>query len=482
MQNLRLTPGIFATACVLLGLSADARAQEAPDTDTVLIGSEASTGPFKRVLCPEREFMVGIEGKMAYRLNSVRPICVYIGNDTGQWTGQPHSVADSIGGRDGTDYRSICPVDTVVSGFDGQENTLVDGISLICRRKDGGVDSQHHDTYDLMRAAPEWVGGEYRDFTGGDRCRTYGTAANGVIGESGGTWVHSFGLRCGGGYPTTIPAEVAQPRWPRVTEVPPGGVILNPAITESFDELLAPRLYGITPAGTLTWSRYDGYKDGAAAWTHGEHPIGEDWLSFRHTFSGGNGMIFSVTHAGELLASKFTGGTFGENTWQYTKQLIGTGFDYERVLAAGGGVILAITTGGDMLAWKYQGLEDGANPSAAEPVRIGTGWNIYRKLFSDGEGVLYGIDEAGGLYVYRLANLEDPSAGFRYQNLRIGTGWTFADVTSAGDGRIFAITNEGDVLYYKYDGKDDGAERWSISASLVKSAWTVHSKLFGDIW
>ena len=110
-------------------------------------------------------------------------------------------------------------------------------------------------------------------------------------------------------------------------------------------------IYAITDDHRLLWYRHSAFADGQSAWTPPpaltdaekkagkvDGQIGGGW-DFLHVFSGGNGVIYAITHDHRLLWYRHTGYADGHATWaphlpvpkgQLDGQ-IGGGWDFEQV-------------------------------------------------------------------------------------------------------------------------------------------------------
>jgi hypothetical protein len=56
----------------------------------------------------------------------------------------------------------------------------------------------------------------------------------------------------------------------------------------------------------------------------------------------------------------------------------------------------------------------------------------------------------------------------------VGTGWKVRHVFSGGNGVIYAVTDDGELKWYRHDGRGDGSARWaSPSGKVVGTGWIV---------
>ena len=87
--------------------------------------------------------------------------------------------------------------------------------------------------------------------------------------------------------------------------------------------------------------------------------------------------------------------------------------------------------------------------------------------------MIYAITESGDLLWYRHDGRDDGS--FRWaapEGKKVGTGWNFPQVFSGGGGVIYAVTSNYELLWYRHDGHDDGSFRWAApEGKKVGSGW-----------
>jgi hypothetical protein len=233
-------------------------------------------------------------------------------------------------------------------------------------------------------------------------------------------------------------------------------------------------IYGINPNGDLFYYQYLGMGDGAFSWGKVNVPAGNGW-SFRHVFSGGDGVVFAITDTGDLFYYKYLGVNNGVKAWGKTHVLIGTGWNFAHVFSGGNGMIFAINDAGELFYYKYLGMATGAAGNAAwgkTKVQIGNGWNL-PYVFSGGDGVIFAITDTGDLSYYKYLGMNDGSHSWGKVNMKIGHGWNFRHVFSGGDGVIFASNDAGELFYYKYLGMSTGAEAWGATGKQIGTGWIL---------
>ena len=92
------------------------------------------------------------------------------------------------------------------------------------------------------------------------------------------------------------------------------------------------------------------------------------------------------------------------------------------------------------------------------------GWGGFKHVFHGGKNTIYAVNQEGNLLWYR----HDTAYGVRTQRRRdpdltgprvVGTGWqNFRHVFSAGNGVIYAIDQGGNLLWYKHKQYTDAVE------------------------
>ena len=111
-----------------------------------------------------------------------------------------------------------------------------------------------------------------------------------------------------------------------------------------------------------------------------------------------------------------------------------------------------------------------------------TGWTHVKQIFSGGQGVLYVVTHDGRLLWYKhnryLDPVRAPGTGYLHpypparEALKIqwerswegpkevGTGWNFKHVFSSGEGNVYAVTDDGRLLWYRHLAFEGGGPTW----------------------
>jgi len=153
------------------------------------------------------------------------------------------------------------------------------------------------------------------------------------------------------------------------------------------------------------------------------------------------------------------------------------------------GVIYAESANGDLLWFGHNGRGNGtfnwaSNEGVNAPnsgVPVGAHWNL-KQVFSGGDGIIYAIQDNGDLLWYRHDGRND--ATFRWasnEGKKVGTNWNVKQVFAAGGGVIYAVKDNGDLMWYRHDGRGDGSFKWaSNEGKKVGTNWNVKDVFAGD--
>ena len=215
----------------------------------------------------------------------------------------------------------------------------------------------------------------------------------------------------------------------------------------------------------------------------GPKGVGSGWGDFKHLFSGGNGIVYAITKDGKLLRYKHLDFGIGARSWEDAKE-VGSGWgDFKNVFSPGDGIVYAIRQDGKLLWYKHREARQpdpgyrslGRVRVGGEwegPKEVGHGWGDFKQVFSGGEGVIYAITQGGELWWYKHngaatgAGLEVAGAWEGYKV--VGTGWrNFEKVLSPGEGVIYAMKPTGELLWYKHNGYKDGSVAWQGPAEVA---------------
>jgi hypothetical protein len=218
--------------------------------------------------------------------------------------------------------------------------------------------------------------------------------------------------------------------------------------------------------------------------------------------TGDDRSIYVVTFGGALLWYRDllrdgTNGLDAERGWDPNSgNQIGVGWNgFEHVFAGGGGTIYAILPSGELL-WYRDLLRDGSNGLRGElgwapnsGKQINAGWNGFKHVFCGGDGRIYAIRQTGELLWYR-DQLGDGSNGPNGERgwdpnsaSQIGVGWNaFEHVFSGDNGIIYTIGNA-ELNWYQdllRDGSNgaNGETGWAYSSDVIGDAWGAIQHVF----
>jgi hypothetical protein len=102
-------------------------------------------------------------------------------------------------------------------------------------------------------------------------------------------------------------------------------------------------------------------------------------------------------------------------------------------------------------------------------------------VVADSDGIIYAIRPDGELLWYRHEGRDDGSAEWTEDVGRaVGTGWgDFQQVFPGGDGVIYAIRNDGGLLWYRHEGRDDGSAEWTEGTGRsIGTGWGDFQQVF----
>lgn len=214
-------------------------------------------------------------------------------------------------------------------------------------------------------------------------------------------------------------------------------------------------LFALTRDGVLKWYRHDGFADGSVKWA-GPVDVGTGWNSFQKVFAGGEGVMYGI-------------GADGALRW----------YRYEDAGAAT------------------------RPPRWRGPTVVGSGWGGFVDVFSGGQGVIYAVRQDGALVWYRHVNyatgVDAPAMQARQPGAVslgrvtpgkaiwegpkvVGSGWqNFRKIFSPGDGFIYAINANGEMLWYFHEGFQDGSPKWQGPMKL-NGDWSSYGIAFPLMW
>jgi hypothetical protein len=270
-------------------------------------------------------------------------------------------------------------------------------------------------------------------------------------------------------------------------------------------------MYGVAPNGDLLWYRYLGHgendRSGNTGWApNSGNPIGNGWQNFRQILGCGDGVILAIQQKGDLLWYQYQGNGESDRTgstgwhpnsgnpigngWQDFRQVFVT--PREGMFNSSRLTIYGVAQNGDLLWYSYNGHGEndragsiGWAANSSNP--IGNGWQGFHRIFGCG-GIIFGVQPNGDLlwYSYVGNGVSDRSGSTGWSpnsGNPIGNGWqNFRGLfggsdDSGGFGQvIYAVAQNGDLLWYRYNGHGEsdrsGSTGWSPnSGNPIGNGW-----------
>jgi hypothetical protein len=145
--------------------------------------------------------------------------------------------------------------------------------------------------------------------------------------------------------------------------------------------------------------RHDGWVDGTARFSHEAVRIGRGgWADFRKIFSGGNGTIYGVSPAGDLMFYRHDGWVDGTARFSQEAVRVGRGgwTHFKFISAAGEGVIYAVPPELGLRYYKHDGWVDGSDRFSQAGVALSPAvpWSDFLDFFVATNGVIYAVAPA----------------------------------------------------------------------------------------
>ena len=199
-------------------------------------------------------------------------------------------------------------------------------------------------------------------------------------------------------------------------------------------------------------------------------------------------VVYLIDKNFNLMWYKHTGHLNGSFEWASNNgSKVGTGWQFAQVFQDGDGYLYALKPTGELLWYNHNGFHDGSFKwSQKSGSIVGTGWNTdVKALFSGGEGVIYMVKTNGDLIWYKHLGYRDGSFNWeKNSGKKVGSGWTdFHAAFSGGNGVIYLITNDGNMYWYKHAGFATGADGWFGGRSnKVGVGWNAAKKVFSTGW
>lgn len=197
--------------------------------------------------------------------------------------------------------------------------------------------------------------------------------------------------------------------------------------------------------------------------------------------------IYAVMPSGDLLWNRHEGFAHGSSQWASTNSIkVGTGWDVLQAFSGGDGITYYVLENGDLMWNRHEGRTDGTLRWATpKGVKVGIGWQGAAHVFAGRDGVIYAVYNNGRVTWNRHEGRNDGT--FRWalpSNRNVGNAvnklvfWRAAHVFAGGSpGIIYAIMDDGDLLWFAHYGWEDGTPRWSNGGEgkVVGVGWRVRA-------
>lgn len=204
-------------------------------------------------------------------------------------------------------------------------------------------------------------------------------------------------------------------------------------------------------------------------------------------FGDGDGVIYAMPADGNLRWFMHNGRMTGEVSWANggIPKNVGTGWagSNTKVFSGGDGVIYAIRPNGDLYWYRHNGRFTGVFDWAngGNGVKVASGWQNFVHVFSSGNGVIYALEPNGDLRWYRHDGRLDGSNNWASNSqVVVGSGWDkYQRVFASGDGVIYAIDFSGNLIWYRHDGRLTGTVNWFNNlGTKVGTGWQNLRQVF----
>ncbi len=163
---------------------------------------------------------------------------------------------------------------------------------------------------------------------------------------------------------------------------------------------------------------------------------------------------------------------------------------YKQITAADRGVIYAVTQDGNLLWHRYRTGEDPNKYPDGWVAGSGTvigqgGWNGFKQIAAAPNGVIYAVTQDGNLLWYQYPFIDSdhnpaPTLWAAGSGTVIGQGgWNgFKQIAAASNGVIYAVTPDGNLLRYRYTQDIPVANGWADSGTVIEQGgWAAFKQI-----
>jgi hypothetical protein len=294
---------------------------------------------------------------------------------------------------------------------------------------------------------------------------------------------------------------------PSSPKVEPGGhhkaVFEENGFSTSGGKVEEQFLYGVQQDGQLIWHKhYIDHRGGKVRHTFAPtKKVGDGWLAgFKNVYPAGMNAMYSLADDGTLRWFWHTGVLDGSYRWREPSQVVGTGWNsFTQIIPMDHGVVYGILPDGTLRWHRHLNYQTGAGGTGSKAWAnarvVGWGWDSKDKYFAGGNGVIYVVKGDGKLMWYRHKEYLNPPAipastdtnavklKWQYswaEPTKVGDGWgDFTKLFSPGEGHIYGVLKNGDLMYYRHLGWPNGKYVWDESVKAkIATGWDGYAYAF----
>ena len=250
-------------------------------------------------------------------------------------------------------------------------------------------------------------------------------------------------------------------------------------------------IYAIKANGDLLWNRHDGHADGSFRWASGNSKqVGSGW-NVLHAFSGGDGIIYAILDNGDLMWNRHDGRDNGTFSWALPEgKRVGIGWHGAAHVFGGHENVIYYTNYSGHVIWnRHEGRNDGTFRWAlAEGKNVASArlkqvfWRAKHVFAGGAPGIIYAIMEDGDLLWFRHDGWWDGSERWASEEgKKVGHGWNVREVFALRNtSYVYSVMANGELLWNIHAGWDDGTFRWALATGKqVGTGWNVKHAFSG---
>jgi hypothetical protein len=197
-------------------------------------------------------------------------------------------------------------------------------------------------------------------------------------------------------------------------------------------------------------------------------------------------IIYGLGADGILRWYRHNGATQGvganiAGSWVGANNVSADWAEFKQVFTGGNGVIYGIMQDGKLLWLRHAAFltgEGAETPGAWNETReVAAGWGEYRHAFSAGNGIIYAVTAEGQLLWFRHTGFADGEAQWAGP-IALTDGWAnYEQVFSGGNGVIYAVGADGLLKWRRHDGYQTGANDWQATKDVGRG-WSGLKAVF----